>query len=58
MTEEELDLVKFAAGEMAKRRTCPSQIVGRQLIDSSSLGGSLDDLLKHFRRHALAPDLP
>jgi hypothetical protein len=57
VTEEELNLVELAARQMAKTRTCPSQIVRRQFVYTGSLGRSLDDLPKHLRRHALAPDL-
>jgi hypothetical protein len=57
VTEEELDLVELPADQMTETRTCPSQIVGRQLIYSGSLSRSLDDLPEHLRRHALAPDL-
>jgi hypothetical protein len=32
MTEKELNLVEFAAGQMTEPRTCPSQIMRRQLI--------------------------
>ena len=46
VTEEELDLVEFAAGQMAETRTCASQIVERQHIYSGGLGRSLDDLPK------------
>src|SRR3954453_5651741 len=57
VTEEELNLVELAARQMAKTRTCPSQIVRRQFVYAGSLGRSLNDLPKHLRRHALAPDL-
>ena len=57
VAEEELDLVEVAASQMTETRTCASQIVGRQLFYPSSLGRSLDDLPKHLRRHARAPDL-
>lgn len=57
VAEEKLDLVELAAGQVTETRTGASQIVGRQLIYSGSLGRSLDDLPKHLRRHALAPDL-
>ena len=56
MTEKKLNLVQFAAGEMAKARTCPSQVVRCQFADSRGLGCPLDDLPKHLGRHALAPD--
>ena len=57
MTEEKLDLVKFASGQMTETGTCASQVVRCQLVDSGSLGRPLDDLPEHLRRHALAPDL-
>lgn len=56
MIEKKLNLVQFAAGQMAKPRTCPSQIVRCQFVYAGSLGRSLDDLPKYLRRHALAPD--
>jgi hypothetical protein len=56
MTEKKLDLVQFAAGEMAKTRACPPWVVGCQLVSSCGLGRSLDDLPKNLGRHALAPD--
>jgi len=57
VAEQELDLVELASGQMTEPRTCPSQRMGRQLIYSGGLVRSLDDLPKHLRRHALAPDL-
>jgi hypothetical protein len=57
VTEEELNLVELAACQMAKTRTCPSQIVRREFVYAGSLGRSLDDPPKHLRRHALAPNL-
>jgi len=57
MAKEELDLVELAAGQMTQTRTCASKIMRRQLLYPGGLSRFLDDLPKHLRRHALAPDL-
>ncbi len=58
LAEQELNLVEFAAGEVAKPRICSSEIMRRQLVYAGSLGRSLDNLPKRLRSHSLAPDLP
>jgi hypothetical protein len=57
VAEEKLNLIELAASQMTETGTCASKIMRRQLLYSSGPGGSLDDLPKHVRRHALTPDL-
>ena len=52
--EEELDLVQFAAGEVAQSDTGASQIVRGQLIDASGGGRIPHDVpLTHYRLKAV-----
>jgi hypothetical protein len=46
VSEEELDLIQFAAGEIAEARARPSQVVRRELIDASAVGSVADDVPK------------
>jgi len=41
VTKEELNLIQFAAGQMAQARTGPSEIVWSELLDVRSSRGSL-----------------
>jgi hypothetical protein len=38
VSQEELDLIQFAAGEVAQTRAGPSQVVRRELIDAGAVG--------------------
>jgi hypothetical protein len=55
--EEELNVVELASSKMTEARTRTSQIVPRGLIDSGGRSCLFDDLPKHLRRDAVAPDL-
>ena len=54
--EQELNLLQFAAGQMALPGARAAQIVRCQLLYLSPGGSSLDHLPDHFGCHALAPD--
>jgi hypothetical protein len=58
MPEQELDLIELTASQMTEAGTCAPQIVRCQLIDSGCLSRFLDNFPEHFRRHAVAPNLP
>jgi hypothetical protein len=55
VTEQKLNLVKFAAGQMAQSCAGTTEIVRRELLDARTGGGGLHDVPDHLRRHAVAP---
>ena len=56
MTKEELDLIQFAAGQMAQARTGPSEVVWSELVDVRASRSSPDDIPEYLRRHPVTPD--
>jgi hypothetical protein len=58
VAEQELDLVEFAAREVAQTRTGSSEIVRRQFVDAGASSRRADDVSQHFGRHAVSPYAP
>ena len=56
VTKEELNLIQFAAGEMAQARTGPSEVVRSEFVDVRASRGTRDDIPEHLRRHPVTPD--
>ena len=54
--EQKLDLVQFAAGQVAQSRTGASQVVRSQLRDAGFGGRRANDIPQHLRGHAVPPD--
>jgi hypothetical protein len=49
VTEQELDLIQFAAREVAQSGARAPQVVRGQLVDPGVSRGGPDDIPKHFR---------
>src|SRR5688572_8788409 len=58
VAEQELDLVQFAARQVAQTRAGSSQIVRRQFVDAGASSRRADDVPQHLRRHAVSPYAP
>jgi hypothetical protein len=56
VTEQELDLVQFAACELAETGTRASQVVRRQLVDAGTSRSGAHYVPQDLRRHPVAPD--
>ena len=48
MTQEELNLIQFAAGQMAQAHTGPPEVVWSELLDLRASRGSPDDAQSTF----------
>ncbi len=53
--EQELDLIQFAAGQVAEPRASPTQIVRRELLDAGTASRRSDHLPEDPRRHPVSP---
>jgi hypothetical protein len=58
MTEEELNLLKFASGCSTQASACPPQVMRRELIVADSLGEFFNYMPNQLLGHAFAQGLP
>ena len=58
MAEQELDLVQFAAREVAQTGASAPQVVRGQLVDPGASRGGADNVPQHLGRPAVSPDTP
>ena len=58
MSEQELDLFEFAAGNMAESSTGATQIVGRNLLNTHRLGEVLNDVPDDLFCQPISPNDP
>ena len=56
MSKQKLDLVQLATGKMAEPRAAAPEIMRRELFDTGTLCGGLDDLPQYLGRHACSSD--
>src|SRR2546427_298899 len=58
MSEEELDLVQFAAGKMTQTRAGAPEIMRCKLVNPRSGCAIFNDFPEDLRRHPVSPDSP
>ena len=56
VTEQEMDLIQFTAGEAAKPRASAPKVVRSELLYPCPRGTLPHNLPQHLRRHSAAPD--
>jgi hypothetical protein len=54
--KQELNLIQFASGEMAQTSTRPSEVVGRELLNTDTSRSIFDDFSQNLQRHTISPD--
>jgi hypothetical protein len=58
ISEQELNLIEFTAGEVAQSGARAPQVMRGELLDPRPVGGFLYDLPDHLRRHPITPNFP
>ena len=58
MPEQELDLLEFAARNVAESGAGATQIVGRNLLDPDALREIPNNVPDHLFGYAISPDVP
>jgi hypothetical protein len=57
VSEQELDLLQFAAGQVAQTRTGTPQIMRREVLDAGTLGSGLHHVPNRFWRDPFTPNM-
>jgi hypothetical protein len=56
MPEQKLNLIQFAAGEMAEMGAGAAKVMRSKLLDTCTSGSLPNDFPNHLRRHSITPD--
>lgn len=56
MSEQQLDLIQFAAGQVAQSRASATQVVRGKFLNARRRGGLPDNLPGNLRSHPVTPD--